>query len=234
MADEKSDDGAHFLDQFGGKLKDIAMRMKNEDDELYDSEELHEMLSEIFKGFKDSFNGYFERSFPDGSNIHDVDFEYGINLYVNKDGDGCKFEELNLIALVTEHYCDDLGVSTKVYGVNVFSSLLLLAKKNESAAYSYLKVVLQNLFNALRIESTPSDFGKLGGRPEHIRKGEAMTLAKKRWSDIPFASLNDVCLYVHRSLTTSYTDAPSLSTITNWVRNAEFRPCKKSKSMKIA
>lgn len=88
-------------------------------------------------------------------------------------------------------------------------------------------MVLQYIFNALRIESTPADFGKLGGRPEHIRKNEAMELAQKRWADIPYSSLNDVCLYVHKNLTASYTDAPSHSAITNWVRNAEFRPGKK-------
>lgn len=42
----------HFLDQFGEKLKNIAMKIKHEDDELYESDELHGVQMEVFKGFK--------------------------------------------------------------------------------------------------------------------------------------------------------------------------------------
>ena len=77
---------------------------------------------------------------------------------------------------------------------------------------------------AYRIDDVPRDSGRKGGRPEHPRKAEAIQIAKIKWEQMEYASVNVVATTVKHQLEKKYTDAPSVAAIKKWLNNAGIAP----------
>lgn len=94
------------------------------------------------------------------------------------------------------------------------------------AAYRFFSYTSTDL--AARINA-PSILGAHGGRPANRHKAEACEIAKYKWEQMPYASVNVVATTVKHQLDKSYTDAPSVAAIKKWLNSAGISPKRSAK-----
>ncbi|KMK16753.1 hypothetical protein ABW09_18395 [Pluralibacter gergoviae] len=94
------------------------------------------------------------------------------------------------------------------------------------AAYRFFSYSSKDL--AARINA-PSILGSHGGRPASRHKAEACEIAKSKWEQMAYASVNVVATTVKHQLDKSYTDAPSVAAIKKWLNSAGIAPRRSAK-----
>ncbi|UBX44896.1 hypothetical protein LD024_00520 [Citrobacter werkmanii] len=94
------------------------------------------------------------------------------------------------------------------------------------AAYRFLGFSSTDL--AARINA-PAILGSHGGRPANRHNAEACEIAKSKWEQMPYASVNVVATTVKHQLEKSYTDAPSVAAIKKWLNSAGIAPKRPAK-----
>lgn len=119
------------------------------------------------------------------------------------------------------------GVSKDVYGPLIIILILSLLHERTHESTAIFNVLLSAAVHTHTLENGASKLGSLGGRPEHVRKKEAIELAKKRWEMTPQASISNVATYVKSKLESKYTDAPKLPSIKAWIKVVNVRVASK-------
>ncbi|ATF52660.1 hypothetical protein [Morganella morganii] len=214
----------HLLDSFGESIKNKILRIKEEDDIIYQSDEFDGVIKGLFFDIKEQLQIATSNIFTPEELIITVELESALSVFLND------IREQNIIGylcLSTKSVCDEIGLSFQTYGMSIFCSLYYIMKKFDHISYEFFLVVVQPILTAMRLEDVPKEIGKMGGRPEHPRKEEALKTAMERWSKIPYASLSSVATYVKSKLEEKYTDAPKLPSIKSWLNKANLKPVKK-------
>ncbi|CAI2472327.1 hypothetical protein [Serratia proteamaculans] len=119
--------------------------------------------------------------------------------------------------------CNGLGVSDRAFLDVMIMSIIHLIKGDKLQAQALIKATLSHMVGVLMLSEAAREIGKSGGRPEHKRKTEAIELAKKRWEQMPRASLSSVATYVKSKLESKYTDAPKLPSIKAWLNKSNLK-----------
>ncbi|MEG9294510.1 hypothetical protein ACPEF7_04690 [Klebsiella sp. K769] len=94
----------------------------------------------------------------------------------------------------------------------------------ESAAAAYRFFSYSSGDLAAIINNSPATLGARGGRPANRHKAEACDIAKSKWEQMEYASVNVVATTVKHQLEKKYTDAPSVAAIKKWLNNAGIAP----------
>ncbi|MFJ3458816.1 hypothetical protein ACIPMZ_17910 [Scandinavium goeteborgense] len=209
---------------FSEKEQKIALDIKKFDDDFCEREDLFARVNDCIISMQGYLNDYLNIQGIDAIKL--LSFDEVLGDYLSKDFSNDFIEHLSNCAV---RMCDDLGCSYKLYGVTAFSALWFTAKEDFSKAASFVIVCFQSITAMMRIRDVPKNAGKLGGRPEHPHKTEAIELAKHKWNSMEYASLNIVATAVKHQLQEKYRSAPSLPAIKKWIADAKIRP---SKSLK--
>lgn len=158
---------------------------------------------------------------------YDTDDLLAINLDEILDPNKKKSDiELKMI-LAAKDLSNELNVTETVYTPIVIMLLISLVHGRTNETRALFSVLMSAAAHIMTLQSGAEKLGALGGRPEHVRKGEALDMARKRWEQIPYASVNHVATYVKSKLESKYTDAPKLPSIKAWLKKADLNPRKK-------
>lgn len=213
-----------FIDRLSAseKERNIVASIKENDDVLSDG------LFEVADSYIYELMGYLSdyRDAPSAKELRLLSFDKVINEFFAGD---YSLEYLCYLGECSQRVCDDLSCSFNLYGVVAFSALWFIAVEDFHVASGYIKICFQPITSMMRINDIPRQAGKLGGRPEHPLKAEAIKIAKHKWKAMDYASLSIVASAVKHQLEKTYKAAPSLSAIKKWIASANIRPDKSKK-----
>jgi hypothetical protein len=213
-----------FIDRLSAneKERNIVASIKNVDDVL--SIDLFDVVNSYIYEIMGYLSDY--RNTPSITELKLFSFDRAINEFLAGD---YSLEYLCYLVKCTERVCEDLSCSFNLYGAVAFSALWFIAVEDFHIASNYIKICFQPITSMMRIIDVPRQAGKLGGRPEHPLKTEAIKLAQHKWSSMDYASLNIVATAVKHQLEIKYKNPPSLPAIKKWIKDANIRPEKSSK-----
>jgi hypothetical protein len=217
---------SNFVDGLGKKAKKISDSLKEQDSAIYSSESFVKFISDMVIAMSGDLTEVLEELEFTTEEIVSVSLEDGITVFLS----GERPESfVGYLVMSSEILCEELGASYLLHGISAFCTLYFVAKKELAKASQFLAVLLQPLMTAMRIEDVPKDAGRMGGRPEHPRKEEALKIARQKWEQMEYASINVVATTVKHILEKKYTDSPSLPAIKKWLTTSEFRPARSVK-----
>lgn len=219
-----SEQKGHLLDFFGESIRSKVLAIKEDDDLIYQYSGFDDGIKGLFFDIKSGLKEAVREIFTGDELIISIDLEQALSIFLND------IREQNIIGYLcmsTRSVCNKIGISFDAYGVNIFCSLYYIIKGLDEISYSFFSAVVQPILSALRIEMVHREAGKLGGRPEHPRKAEALKIARERWEKIPYATITSVATYIKSKLEEKYTDAPKLPSIKAWLNKSNLKPIKK-------
>ncbi|WP_208949931.1 hypothetical protein [Rahnella sp. ChDrAdgB13] len=121
----------------------------------------------------------------------------------------------------------DLAIAFNVPEKNFYPIMLMfifsLINGRKYEARAIFNAILTTSIQVMTLEKGPERIGVLGGRPEHERKGEAISLAMQLLEQNPKASKNSVANFVKAKMDEKHTDAPKLPTIKVWIKDLAQR-----------
>lgn len=210
-----------FIEDFSIKEQEIASKIKEQDDVMYSSDTFIELVSDMIKTMSEDLSNYKGKLTEE--NLSGLSLDEALNTFFLNEWPETY---LGYLSYCAKWMCESFGVSFQVYGASAFASIWFIAKGEQFKASQYLIMCMQPMLSVMRIRDISKDRGKLGGRPEHPRKVEAMKIARQKWDVMEYASLNIVATAVKHHLDNKFKDSPSLPAIKKWLKNAEFRPKK--------
>ncbi|AHE72683.1 hypothetical protein M942_05935 [Enterobacter ludwigii] len=212
------------INKFSEKEQKIAFDIKGVDDDLCENESFYEVVGEYIIKLQGYLYDYINP--PPYEELNSYSLDKILDCFLDGVFFNGFFEYLSHCA---ERMCEDLGCSFKLYGTVAFSALWFTAKGDVKKAGKFVIICFQPITSAMRISDVPKDAGRLGGRPEHPLKAEAVKLAKHKWSNMEYASLNIVATAVKHQLEMKYKSPPSLPAIKKWITAENIRPEKSIK-----
>ncbi|MCB5320077.1 MULTISPECIES: hypothetical protein [Yersinia] len=213
-----------FIEDFSKKEQMIANKIKEDDDFIYSSDSFIELVSEMTGHISKDLSNY--KGMLTEENLSHLSLDNALDIFFLEEWPE---DYLGYLSYCSKWMCESFGVSFQVYGASAFAAIWFIAKGEQFKASQYLIMCMQPILSVMRIGDISKERGKLGGRPEHPRKSEAIKIARQKWNVMEYASLNIVATAVKHHLDNKYKDSPSLPAIKKWLKNAEFRPKKSVK-----
>lgn len=215
------DDVSDFVKGFGDGVASILKKTRREDDGIYSSASYIELISDMVKSMANDFHDEIEGIYFDDDNLSALTLEDGIEKLMQ----GYRGNTIcGYLICAAEETCNHVGASFSLYGITAFCTIFFIAKKDLAKASQFMNLLMLPLMTAYRIDDVPRDSGRKGGRPKHPRKAEAIQIAKIKWEQMEYASVNVVATTVKHQLEKKYTDAPSVAAIKKWLNNAGIAP----------
>ncbi|KYP92550.1 hypothetical protein WB67_10655 [bacteria symbiont BFo2 of Frankliniella occidentalis] len=214
---QELDSGSYF-DCYGDKIKNLSDDLRKQDEELYTKESIDFYIS-----------GYIDAAFEIMTYhqgfcteaLKETSLEESIKVFLSGNWEG---SNVNFICELAIYICETFALSKKVYSSLCFTFAWYVAVGDKELAAEYARPIINYNFNVIRLDQLPKENGRKGGRPNNRHKIEAANLAKEKWRALPAAGLGAVITAVKHQLEKKYKDAPSVSTLKLWLKDADFRP----------
>lgn len=157
------------------------------------------------------------------SDIKKLNLEIGLHEF--SDNDNKEKTVYGAMRQVAMFFCDKLDIAFPMHGVNAFCAIFFAVKGDKTKVKPFIATLFYPaIATAYRLANRPKEFGRMGGRPEHPRKKEALDIARQKWQQMEYASVSVVASTVKHHLEKKYTDAPSIAAIKKWLNSSGIAP----------